>query len=75
MICVGGPYHGKDIASKANVLLLDGRSGRYCKWRELDEVERYYLWQEPGEFHDPPQVRMIKEAMLEAIAERRLHKP
>jgi len=67
--CVGGPYHAEDIPSTAHVLKIDGRQGRYVKWRELDEAERYYLWQEPGEFRDPPNVALLREAVRVAIHE------
>ena len=57
---MGGPV--TDMDSQANIVLIQGHSGRYVKWRELHEIERYYLWQEPPEFRDPPRVAAIKSA-------------
>lgn len=66
MKAVGGPFDGLDIPSNADTVVVDGIEGRYMRWRELHEVERYYLWQSPLEYRDPPHVQAIKDALREA---------
>ena len=63
MKCVGGPFDGKDINSRSDVLRLEGHDGRYVRWRALHEVERHYLWRDVGEDSEPPRVKAIRELL------------